>query len=145
MPILYYQYYHQIKVGFGTQQQPNHQITINIMFHWQINIPGLVNNNFRYNNITIMFAFSFCVFPHVIGLWQWTLKTSVWFIKKNKKGKQWIYCFSLEMELWTLTLNIQLRLSIKLKMCLYDKEDSLNKSDKSDRLDYQNKWSEWDK
>ncbi len=41
----------------------------------------------------IIFVFHFCVFPHLIGLWMWTLKTSVWLIKiiKNRAATKLMF------------------------------------------------------
>ena len=47
------------KILFGTQHQLYHPISIDIMFQWSPNIPGLVNNDFRSKYSFLFFIFVF--------------------------------------------------------------------------------------
>ena len=70
--------YHTICLG--TQHQPYHLISIDIMFQWSPNIPGLVNNDFR-SKYSFFFVF-FCFSP-----FNWTLNVNTQnkcVINKNK-------------------------------------------------------------
>ena len=69
------------KILFGTQHQPYHLISIDIMFQWSPNIPGLVNNDFRSK---YSFCFSFLCFSP----FNWTLNVNTQnkcVINKNNK------------------------------------------------------------
>jgi hypothetical protein len=70
------------KILFGTQHQLYHPISIDIMFQWSPNIPGLVNNDFRSK---YSFCFSFLCFSP----FNWTLNVNTQnkcvINKKNKK------------------------------------------------------------
>jgi len=80
------------KIQFGTKHQPFHLISIDIMFQWSPNIPGLVNNDFRSK---YSFCFSFLCFSP----FNWTLKVNtqnkcVIYNTKEKESSNLIDVFS---------------------------------------------------